>query len=71
MDRTALVEKYDGELVGGRVIIIVDGKKQYITEVTEDGKWQLNLFGRELEEASRAREQIKPVKPTKGIPQKV
>lgn len=73
MDRTELVTKYNGELVGGRVSVVLAGKKQYITDVTEDGNWQLNLLGRELEEASRQKvelQEVKPVKPTKGIPQK-
>lgn len=73
MDRTELAAKYNGELVGGRISVVLSGKKQYITDVTEDGNWQLNLLGRELEEASRQKaelQEVKPVKPTKGIPQK-
>lgn len=68
MDRTELAAKYNGELVGGRVSVVIDGKKQYITDMSEGGTWSVNLLGRELEEASR--KEVKPVKPTKGIPQK-
>lgn len=73
MDRAELAAKYNGELVGGRVAIVLNGKKQYITDTTEDGNWIINLLGRELEEASRQKgelQEVKPVKPTKGIPQK-
>lgn len=73
MDRAELAAKYNGELVGGRVSAVIDGKRQYLTDVTEDGNWLINLLGRELEEASRQvvePQEVKPVKPTKGIPQK-
>lgn len=73
MDRTELAAKYNGEIVGGRVSVVVAGKKQYITDMSEGGTWSVNLLGRELEEASRQKvelQEVKPVKPTKGIPQK-
>lgn len=73
MDRTELAAKYNGELVGGRVAIVLDGRKQYITDTTEDGNWAINLLGRELEEASRKAVEpveVKPVKAAKGITQK-
>lgn len=73
MDRTELAAKYNGELVGGRVAIVLDGRKQYITDTTEDGNWAINLLGRELEEASRKAvepAEVKPVKAAKGITQK-
>lgn len=73
MDRVELAAKYNGELVGGRVSAVIDGKRQYLTDVTEDGNWMINLLGRELEEASRKTvepAEVKPVKAAKGITQK-
>jgi hypothetical protein len=45
MDINVLAEKVGGEIVGGRLIAVVDGKKQYLTAVGSDGMPFLNELG--------------------------
>jgi hypothetical protein len=40
-----LAEKVGGEIVGGRLIGVVDGKKQYLSEVGSDGQAFLTAAG--------------------------
>jgi len=40
-----LAEKVGGEIVGGRLIGVVDGKKQYLSEVGSDGQAFLTPAG--------------------------
>ena len=44
-----LAEKIGGEVVGGHLIAVVDGKKQYVSEVGADGRPYLNALGLALE----------------------
>lgn len=62
MDRTELVKKHNGELVGGRVSVFHDGRRRYITDVGDDGNWQINKLGKELEEAAKPVEEVKGIK---------
>ena len=45
MDINALASKVGGEIVGGRLIAVVDGKKQYLTAVGDNGQPFLNDLG--------------------------
>lgn len=45
MDINALAIKVDGEVVGGRLVALVNGKKVYLTGIGEDGKPFLNEEG--------------------------
>lgn len=45
MDINELATKVGGEIVGGRVLATVGGKKAYLTNVGEDGKPFLNELG--------------------------
>jgi hypothetical protein len=45
MDINALAEKVGGEIVGGRLIAMVDGKKQYLTAVGDNGEPFLTELG--------------------------
>jgi hypothetical protein len=40
-----LAEKIGGEIVGGRLLGMVDGKKQYLSDVGSDGQPFLNAEG--------------------------
>lgn len=50
MDRNELAAKHKGTLVGGRVVVVFNGKAEYITDVGQDGNWQINALGKQLEE---------------------
>ncbi len=52
-DVVKLAEKYNGELVGGRVIVKIDGVKHYINDVGPEGAF-LNLLGQQLEQGDAA-----------------
>lgn len=45
----ALMKKYNVEMAGGRHVAVVDGKKQYLTNVGADGKVFVNELGLRLE----------------------
>lgn len=45
MDINELADKVGGEIVGGRLLATVDGKKAYLTNVGEDGSAYLNELG--------------------------
>lgn len=45
MDINTLASKVGGEIVGGRLVAVVDGKKAYLTNVGEGGKPFLNELG--------------------------
>lgn len=45
MDINELATKVGGEIVGGRVLATVDGKKAYLTNLGDDGKPFLNELG--------------------------
>jgi hypothetical protein len=45
MNINELAEKVGGEIVGGRLIAVVDGKKQYLSDVGSDGQQFLNAEG--------------------------
>ena len=40
-----LAEKLSGEIVGGRLVAVVHGKKQYLTNIASDGTAVLNEVG--------------------------
>lgn len=48
-----LIAKYNAEEVGGRLIAVVNGRKEYIANV-ENGGFVLTAFGLMLEEQSQA-----------------
>lgn len=48
VDVVALAAKYDGELVGGRVIVRIGGQREYMTDVDASGP-TLNMTGMSLE----------------------
>jgi hypothetical protein len=48
MDINALADKVGGEIVGGRLLAVVDGKKQYLTAVGDNGEPFLNELGLKL-----------------------
>jgi hypothetical protein len=45
MNINELAEKVGGEIVGGRLIAVIDGKKQYLSDVGSDGQQFLNAEG--------------------------
>lgn len=45
MDINELADKVGGEIVGGRLLATVEGKKAYLTNVGDDGKAFLNDLG--------------------------
>lgn len=45
MDINTLASKIGGEIVGGRLLAVVDGKKQYLTNIGSDGNAFLNELG--------------------------
>lgn len=45
MDINTLASKVGGEFVGGRLLAMIDGKKQYLTLIGSDGKSILTEVG--------------------------
>ena len=45
MDINTLASKVGGEIVGGRLVAMVDGKKAYLTTIGDNGKPFLNDLG--------------------------
>lgn len=45
MDINTLASQLGGEVVGGRLLATVDGKKAYLTTIGDDGKPFLNELG--------------------------
>lgn len=52
-DIASVAKKYNGELCGGRVIVVIDGVRQYITDTGPEGNW-FNLVGQQLEQGDIA-----------------
>ena len=46
--------RLNAESAGGRLIVMHDGKKQYITDIGDDGQPFLNALGLELHNAAEA-----------------
>lgn len=46
----ALMTKYRVEMAGGRHVAVVDGKKQYLSDVAKDGTVFINELGLRLQE---------------------
>lgn len=61
-----LVEKLGAELVGGRAVVVIDGKKTYLTNLGADGVAYLNDVGIRLRDEA-ATESPRP----RGRPRKV
>lgn len=58
-----LIAKYNAEEVGGRLIAVVNGRKEYIANI-ENGGFVLTAHGLMLEEQSRAEAPVaEPEKP--------
>lgn len=72
-DATVVAAKYNGELVGGRVIVTINGQRQYITDSGPDGNW-FNLLGQQLEQGDIAVdnppvvEEAMPIDPAPATP---
>jgi hypothetical protein len=59
MDINALAAKVNGEIVGGRLIAVVDGKKQYLSGVSDSGEPFLTELGLQISnELSFAKEPV-------------
>lgn len=64
-----LFDKLNAEYAGGRAVAVVDGKKQYLTDVGADGQLYLNELGLRLQEelAATPKVETKPKKAKKEV----
>lgn len=56
------IAKHNCEEVGGRLVAVVDGKKEYVAEIL-DGGYTLTYHGHKLEEKTPAPEPVAEEKP--------
>lgn len=68
LDVTAFAEKVGGEVVGGRVLAVVDGAKAFLSIIVE-GKPMLNEAGVRVDQALQkaGAELLRPKRRTKDI----
>jgi hypothetical protein len=52
MTLNELEKRLNAEAAGGRLVVMHDGKKQYITDIGDDGQPFLNALGLELHNAA-------------------
>lgn len=68
MDINELANKVGGEIVGGRLVALVDGKKAYLTTIGDDGKPFLNELGLRISNELSLAESAKPEPEPKAEP---
>lgn len=67
MNLNELETRLNAESSGGRLVVMHEGKKQYITDIGDDGQAFLNALGLELHNAADAEPAPTPKKRDKKI----
>lgn len=67
MNLNELETRLNAESAGGRLIVMHEGRKQYITDIGDDGQPFLNALGLELHNAAEAEPAPAPKKREKKV----